>query len=655
MEDRPAPVVARLAGLAQEADLAGRQQAPGVGLPAEQAAERIAAWPDRLWPAIFSGPTSTVIGGDTDALDEFIAEHGEQVRARRVAIDYAAHTPHIEALQDELAELLAGITPQPTEIEFCSALHGEFRDTSELTGDYWYAGLRHPVRFAEAVRASERYRNPLFIEASPHPVLTGHVQDSLRTAELAGDAIGSLRRNENSWRRFLTSAAQAYVAGAELDWSALLGPAAADAVSLPGYPFERRRYWIAEGGSAPAGLAGVEHPLLDVALPLAETDGWLLTGRLSLAGQPWLADHAVGGTVLLPGTAFVELAIQAGRLAGCAELTDLTLQSPLVLPESGSVQLQLLIGGPDETGHRSVSLHSRPNPDTAWVRHASGLLGPAADSTEDGLDGFDWPPAATEIDLDRLYHRLADGGYDYGPAFQGLRQGWRDETGGNGTGGNETAGNVTGYVEVALPEPAGAEAYGVHPALLDAALHLLVLDAVSAADADPQSLLLPFAWTGVRVHRTGAARLRVRLTATGEDRYQLVAQDETGRAVVSVESLVLRRTGVTVSQSSGPALHRLDWLPGQAGEQELTGRRWAVVGVGHPADELAAQLTESGAEVSSYYDLPSVAELTYGEIADTVLVPVSLAADAEEPAETTRETVAEVLELVQSWLGDPRL
>ncbi|MFL6161136.1 MAG: type I polyketide synthase [Jatrophihabitantaceae bacterium] len=613
-----------------------------VALPAEQAQELIADWPDRLWVAILSGPASTVIAGDLAAIEEFIAAHGEQSRPRRVAIDYAAHTPHIEALRDELAELLAGRTPRPTEIEFCSALHGEFRDTSELIGDYWYQGLRHPVRFAEAVRSVQRYSWPLFIEASPHPVLTGHVQDSLRAAGLPGDAIGTLRRDENGRQRFLLAAAQAYVLGAEVDWAGLLGTAPAGSVRLPGYPFERRRYWIAEAGQAPAGLASSGHPLLGTVLPLAEADGYLCTGRLSLATLPWLADHAVDGSVLLPGTAFVELAMQAAELAGCDELVELSLESPLVLPPAGAVQLQLLVGGPDGAGRRTLSLHSRSADETAgWTRHATGLLGLAIDSapTAESPAGPapEWPPAAAELELTEAYDRLADGGYDYGPTFQGLRRAWREQDG--------------WYVEVALPEPADADRFALHPALLDAALHPLVLAAVAETGAD--SLLLPFSFGGVRVTGTGATELRVRIEQTADDRFSLRAWDAAGHQVVAVESLVLRRATKSAPAGELAGGYSLGWVPGPAAELELTGHRWAVVGVGRAADELAAELVESGAEVSSYYDLVSVADLTYGEPAETVLAPIRIA-ESDEPAEAAREAVAEVLELLQGWLGDPR-
>ncbi len=195
----------------------------------------------------------------------------------------------------------------------------------------------------------------------------------------------------------------------------------------------------------------------------------------------------------------------------------------------------------------------------------------------------------------------------------------------------------------------------MHPALLDAALHLLVLDAVGGDIG--AGLLLPFAWSGVRISRTGSASLRVRLTATGEDRYCLVAQDEAGREVVSVDSLVLRRTGLSAATpgSEAPSLHRLQWMPGQSAELELAGQRWAVVGVGQRADELSAELTAAGAEVSSYYDLVSVADLTGGELAGTVLAPVRTTGfDPDEPADSAREAATELLELLQTWLGDPR-
>jgi acyl carrier protein len=332
--------------------------------------------------------------------------------------------------------------------------------------------------------------------------------------------------------------------------------------------------------------------------------------------------------------------MQAGSLVGCDELVDLTLQSPLVLPETGATQLQLLVGGPDAAAQRSLSVHSRPADESAdWTRHATGLL--ASTDSDETFDALTWPPAAAEVDLAGAYDRLTDGGYEYGPAFRGLSRAWRDEH--------------AGYAEVVLPEPAEADRYALHPALLDAALHLLVLDAVDGATG--ASLLLPFSFNGVRLARTGASELCVRIERIGDDRFSLLAQDGNGQPVVRLESLALRRAAKAATPA-GELFggYTVDWTTGQAAERDLTGQRWAVVGVGRAADELAAELVESGAEVSGYYDLVSVADLTDGAPAGTVLAPVRIEDfdPDDDPADAARETSARVLELLQAWLGDPR-
>ncbi|NUR26738.1 MAG: acyltransferase domain-containing protein, partial [Catenulispora sp.] len=269
---------ARIVALRSKAlmKLTGSGAMLAVPLPAEAVRERLAPWRDRLWVAILSGPAGTVVGGDPEALDEFAAALGAGVQARKVAIDYAAHTPHIEALRDELLGRLAGIEPRPTDVAFCSAAEGRFVETDVLTSGYWYQSLRNPVLFEQAIRAFEGFGTPLFVESSPHPVLIAHIQDTVRSAGFTGDAFGSLRRDDGGPRRFLLSAAQAFVAGAPVDWRRVLGPVRRRA-ELPTYPFEHRRHWVDSGGPA----AG--HPLLDPPVQLAEGGGLLLAGELSVA------------------------------------------------------------------------------------------------------------------------------------------------------------------------------------------------------------------------------------------------------------------------------------------------------------------------------------------------------------------------------------
>nr|WP_237048514.1 polyketide synthase dehydratase domain-containing protein [Lentzea guizhouensis] len=196
----------------------------------------------------------------------------------------------------------------------------------------------------------------------------------------------------------------------------------------------------------------MEHPLLGAAVELAGGAGYLFTARLSR--RSWLADHTVHGAVLVPGAALVELALRAADEVGLDRVEELTLAAPLVLPERGGVQVQLIVGA-EKDGRRSITVYSRPEEaaDEPWTEHASGVLGSGAVVAEVG----EWPPRAKAIDVGDAYERFAESGFEYGPAFRGLRAAWRD--------------GDTVFAEVALPDGVATGGFGLHPALLDAALH----------------------------------------------------------------------------------------------------------------------------------------------------------------------------------------
>ncbi|WP_345006497.1 polyketide synthase dehydratase domain-containing protein, partial [Streptosporangium album] len=342
---------------------------------------------------------------------------------------------------------------------------------------------------------------------------------------------GTLRRDDGGLDRMLTSAAELSVRGAEVNWQSVL--AGGRRVDLPTYAFQHQRYW--PDGTGPrvgdvtaAGLATAGHPLLAAAVGLADSDGVLLTGRISLGSHPWLADHAVAGTVIFPGTGFLELAIRAGDRVGCEVVEELTLTAPLVLGERDAVAVQVWVGAAQDNGHRSLSIYARAaeaGDDAPWVRHAVGVLA-AGGSAGERFDVGEWPPRGVSvIDVDGVYGDLAAGGFEYGPVFQGLRAAWQGRDG-------------EVFVEVVLPEQASSSAglFGVHPALLDAVLH-----AVPFVGLEPvEGGRLPFSWGGVCLHASGASVLRVRLAGTGVDSVALTAVDAAGEPVLSVGSLVLR-------------------------------------------------------------------------------------------------------------------
>ncbi|MFG2222961.1 SDR family NAD(P)-dependent oxidoreductase [Streptomyces sp. NPDC048644] len=600
---------------------------------------KLAPWRDRLFVAAVNAPASTTVSGDVAALEEFLADvTAAGVRARRIPVDYASHCAHVEATEGPLRELLAGIAPRSSETDFCSTVTGELIDTAALGAGYWYRNLREPVDFQGAVESLLAAGYRVFVEASPHPVLTMAVEQILDGASRDGAALASLSREHGGLAHFAGSLAQAQVRGVDLDWEAVLGAAPAQ-VDLPTYAFQRKRYWPAPtartGDPAGLGIGGVDHPLLGAAVESADGGGVLLTGRLSPATHPWLADHAVAGTALLPGTAFLELMLRAGEEVGCAEVAELVLESPLLLAERAAVRVQVAVGAEDASGHRTVTVHSRPDDGAdsrSWTCHAKGSLATGGAAPVDGTGA--WPPPGAEpVDVDALYERLGAIGAEYGPAFRGLRAVWRR--------GDELFAEV-GTADGSGPQDSGPERYALHPALLDAALHPLGLDS--------PRLRLPFVWRGVALHTPGASALRVRLAPDGTDSVSLTATDPEGRPVLTAEALTLRPVDPAAVAAARGAHHdrlfRTEWQA--VAPADAPAGSWAVLG-----DGLAAP----GAR--RYDTLPDLhAALAAGEAVPQVLVvPWLPATDARTGplAERARRATCRALALLQTWQADERL
>ncbi|MEU0061132.1 SDR family NAD(P)-dependent oxidoreductase, partial [Streptomyces sp. NPDC006334] len=413
-------------------------------------------------------------------------------------------------------------------------------------------------------------------------------------------------------------------------------------VDLPTYPFQHQRYWPAPAAVRPVdavsiGLGAAGHPLLGAAVELAGTDTHLFTGLLSLQNHPWLADHAVAGTVLLPGTGFLELALQAGHHVGCDTVEELTLEAPLVLPEKGGVRVQLRLGEADDSGRRELNLHSRAQDagdDKPWTLHATGILAPAQQSPGPDSDLAAWPPSGAEaITVADAYDRLAALGVEYGPAFQGLRAAWRR--------GDEV------FAEVALPEKESAEAkdYGIHPALLDAALQPLGLGVLLAEPGEGMTRR-PFAWSGVTLHAQGAVSGRVRIALAGEEAVSVTVADPAGRPVASVDVLTLRQVGTQqVAETRSDSLFRVEWVPVAVSRTGTPAGRWALIGggSGHGNVDVYEDL---GSLAAAVHPVPELVFARFPETADT--------ADTTMASDAVRRVTRRALALVQAWLADER-
>ncbi|AUS81208.1 hypothetical protein C1701_26005 [Actinoalloteichus sp. AHMU CJ021] len=615
-----------------------QQLPPGgamVSIAASEAevAESLAGRP-RVGIAAVNGPASVVVSGDQDAVEAVVAHwEGLGVSHRRLRTSHAFHSHRMDPVLGEFRRVLETVDFAEPVIPVVSNLTGEPAGVS--TPEHWTRHVREVVRYSDGLSWLREHNVTTYLELGPAPTLTafGREHGFVGTTHLP-----AVRVNQPESLTLVTTLTRVHLDAPHL--GALAGVhGSCGTVPLPTYAFQHRDYWTrsteATDGVASAGLEPTEHPLLSAALGLAHNDDQLWTGRLSLRTLPWLADHRVLDTVLLPGTAFVELVAHVGRAVNLPTVEELVLEAPLVLPEAGEIAIQLAVGGPDESGRRTVTAHSRATGgavDAPWTRNARGTLSPVPVEEQDGPRAWP-PPGSVPVDVDGLYPWLVDLGYQYGPAFQGVRAAWRL--------GEEI------YTEVAAPdEIETTSSFAIHPALLDAALHGMKLGNLprgAGHDGGSGESRLPFAWSGVSLSGGGVDLLRVRLAPVGSDGVSLVLADAEGSPVASVTSLVSRPVSRRqLGESSGGSLDklfRLGWkpIPTAASGHVVPRDRWAT-------------LNQCDLATDRYDDLAAlVAAIDDGAtVPDVVLLSLPRADDA-------REAAHQALNTVQAWLADERL
>ncbi|MFG6202647.1 SDR family NAD(P)-dependent oxidoreductase, partial [Nonomuraea sp. JJY05] len=430
-----------------------------------------------------------------------------------------------------------------------------------------------------------------------------------------------------------------------INWHNLFTHTHATTTDLPTYPFQHHHYWLEAPATATnvdgLGQAPADHPLLGAAVELPDQGGVVLTGRISVAAHPWLADHAVGEKVVFPGTGFVELVVRGADEVGCSVVEELTIETPLVLERDEPVLIQVAVAAADEDGRREVTVYARSGT-RPWTRHAAGIVAAADGGDAAGFDWSQWPPAGAQaVDVSSHYETLSAAGYGYGPAFQGLKRAW------------ERDGEVFAEVELGEREAAEAGRYGIHPALLDAALHAI---GVAERLSDDSKITLPFAWTEVRLHASAASHLRVRLRRADDGAVTLETGDSAGQAVASIGSLILRELAdqkLTATASSSSLL-RMDWVPpasdlagASVGDVAVVGERWPG---------LAAAVESAGGGVEEYVDVAALgAAVASGQAVPAAVVMRVLRRDGRGPLEGLRSELDRVVDVVSGWLADERL
>ncbi|WSX55719.1 type I polyketide synthase [Streptomyces sp. NBC_00986] len=577
--------------------------------------------------AAVNGPRAVVVSGAEEpvlALAERFAVRGR--RTVRLRVSHAFHSPLMEPMLAEFDRVASELTYMAPTVPVVSGLTGLPATGDELrSAAYWVRHAREAVRFGDAVHwLAHEGRVTAFTEIGPDSQLTAQAAASLAGTGKELLCTPAARRDGAEPRTLFDALGQLHVHGVRLDWRRVYADSGARRVDgLPTYPFQRQRYWLPDTGTD--ATAGTGHPLLTQAVTVPGTERLLCTGRLSGAAQPWLRDHVVGRHTLVPGAAFADLVLHAGDLCGLAVLEELALLNPLFLPEDDEegVQLQVVLGEPDDSGRRSADVYARPEESGAlgtWTQHATGRLGPGV--LADAVSLTAWPPAgATRVDLSGAYERVAEAGLAYGPAFQGVTALWRrdDEL----------------FAEVGPLPVADARHHMLHPALLDAALHPGLL-----AEPPTGAPRLPFAWRGLTLHATGATALRVRMTTTGPDSITLDLATPAGAPVARLESMTTRPAPELAPTPAGE-LYRLRWTG-----VPIAGEVPAVAMSETDDLDLAAFLASADDESSWSEETP---ELTVASL--------SAPGDAStDPAAAAQELTARALELLQTHLaGSGRL
>ncbi|WP_446750040.1 thioester reductase domain-containing protein [Streptomyces sp. ScaeMP-e48] len=565
--------------------------------------------------AAINTPNSTVISGTTHTAQTIATTlRNTGHKTHTLNTSHAFHSPHMDGMLNQFTTTTKNITHHPATTPLISTLTGKPTTHQELQNPhYWADQVRHTVRFADAINTLETQGVTTYVEIGPDTVLSALARESL---DAGATTVSLLRRDRSEPDTLAVALGALHGAGVRIDWDAYFAGTGARRVELPTYAFQHERYWL-EASGAPAdaaglGLAAAGHPLLGAALDLGGSEETVFTGRLSRHTAAWLGGRSVGDTTVLPEAVLVELAVRAGDEAGCGVLDELVVGEALVLPADSGLQLQVRLGAPDAEGRRALTVHGRPEgAELPWTRHAHGTLsalpGPAAaDVGPSAGASQQWPPAgATEVAHDAVYDRCAAAGVAYAPVLRALTGLW--------SSGDEL------FAELRLSDElaSGADLFGLHPVLLDAALHPL------AALGGPVAAT---AWRGVRLHASGADGIRVHLTPlnkshgsheSGGDGERAVAvrvTDLSGHPVADIAAATVRPVDpariAAGAARDHEALFHLDWTP-------------------RPASASASAEPAPG----------------------TVIERLESTAPAD-PVASVRETTGRALALAQRWLAD---
>jgi acyl transferase domain-containing protein/NADPH:quinone reductase-like Zn-dependent oxidoreductase/NADP-dependent 3-hydroxy acid dehydrogenase YdfG/acyl carrier protein len=490
---------------------------------------------------------SVTLAGEVAALEVVEAAIAQRKATfKRLDLDYAFHSPAMDAIRTETLEVLADMWPGPARIPFYSTVTGATLDGTQLGAEYWWRNIREPVQFDKAVRNMLAQGVRVFSEVGPHPVLRGYLAACLRDADIQGRVVPTIQRDDDSPDRIWSAICQVAIAGAPFDWRTFL-PHRGRFVQLPNYPWQRERHWHGVSAESHRQLYRRRgHPLLGYRLQEAD---WLWESEVDTQVFPALADHVIGDAVVLPGSAYAEIALAAAQYwhgGDILEVEELEIRSPLILSDSRSKIVRFGIDSPD--GGFTVRSRDRLA-EGSWTVNAVGKISRDPRASALPKAPIVLPrraPDFTGADHDGLTRAV---GLDYGPAFRAIEAVWVE------------GGSACAKLRVPADIESGIERFHLHPALVDCTFQLIIQLLKDDYIAQAGTVYVPANIDGL-LYRCGAAVPRMaRATLHRCGPHSLTASfalfDADGKAVAWIREA--RFSSVRLRKSAAERLRYLDY------------------------------------------------------------------------------------------------
>ena len=515
--------------------------------------------------AAVNSPESVVLSGSNAEID-LVLKRLSGVKCQDLVVSHAFHSPLIEPMLDEFKKLIATVTLRPPRIPLISNVTGALLTDAEATDpERWRQHVRRPVRFADSVRTLAKAGVQTYLEIGPHPTLC-----ALAKATLPADSnfrwLTSLRRGVPAWKQLLESVGAHYCAGWDLDWRRFSSEHSGRRGDAPTYAFQRQRFWFQETPPSPtpprSGGRAANLTLLGGEIQSPAFDGCVFEQILTPDCPRFLGEHRIGGQVVLPGAAFVELmigAVHEGRGWKQARMEGLSFDQPLMVPREG-VRCQVIVSRPEHgkavarVVSTSVAATSRPQ----WTQHATATIDRQPSSTDGASASLADIRAAnvTPVDVPALFERIAARGIEHGPMFRNVRAAWTGPTG------------AVGHALLDAKDSGPNGQAMIHPCLLDSGFQLL--DALNDHPEDTQTMFLPAGVDEVRWYGPIGTdcwiHAAIRPTPASDPQNQLLADiryfDERDNLVVELIGFRARRVSGALAgalPAATPTVAHLRW------------------------------------------------------------------------------------------------